>query len=67
MWLPKENKYVLKSLYTLSEATTIEKDKAAYLEIYTNLQQGKFLHNLRYPINKTIEKNAENQPKVYGL
>ena len=42
MWLPKENKYARKSLRTRSEATAIEKGKAAYLEIYANLQQGKF-------------------------
>jgi hypothetical protein len=41
MWLPKENKYARKSLRTRSEATAIEKRKAAYLEIYANLQQGK--------------------------
>ena len=41
MWLPKENKYARKSLRTRSEATAVEKGKAAYLEIYANLQQGK--------------------------
>jgi len=41
MWLPKENKYARKSLRTRSETTAIEKGKAAYLEIYANLQQGK--------------------------
>ena len=41
MWLPKENKYARKSLRTRSESTAIEKGKAAYLEIYANLQQGK--------------------------
>jgi len=41
MWLPKENKYARKSLRTRSEATAIAKGKAAYLEIYVNLQQGK--------------------------
>jgi hypothetical protein len=41
MWLPKENKYARKSLFIRSEATAIEKGKAAYLEIYANLQQGK--------------------------
>ena len=33
MWLPKENKYARKSLRTRSEATAIEKGKAAYLEM----------------------------------
>jgi len=41
MWLPKENKYARKSLRKRSEATAIEKGKAAYLEIYANQQQGK--------------------------
>lgn len=41
MWLPKEKKYARKSLRTRSEATAIERGKAAYLEIYSNLQQGK--------------------------
>ncbi|WP_218940160.1 hypothetical protein [Denitrobaculum tricleocarpae] len=41
VWLPKENRYARKSLHTRSEATAIEKDKAAHLEIYANLQQGK--------------------------
>ena len=41
MWFPKENKYARKSLGTRSERTVIERGKAAYLEIYANLQQGK--------------------------
>ncbi len=41
MWLPKENRYARKSLLTHSEATAIEKGKAAYVEIYAKLQQGK--------------------------
>ena len=41
MWLPKENKYARKSLRIHSEVTAIEKGKAAYLEIYANLQRGK--------------------------
>jgi len=41
LWLPKENKYARKSLRTRSETTAIERAKAAYLEIYGNLQQGK--------------------------
>ena len=41
MWLPKENKYARKSLRTRSESTAVERGKAAYLEIYGNLQQGK--------------------------
>ena len=41
MWLAKENKYARKSLRTHSETTAVERGKAAYLEIYANLQQGK--------------------------
>ena len=41
MWLSKENKYARKSLCTRSETTAVERGKAAYLEIYANLQQGK--------------------------
>ena len=41
MCLPKENKYARKSLRTRGESTAIECSKAAYLEIYANLQQGK--------------------------
>ena len=41
MWLAKENKYARKSLLIRSETTTVERGKAAYLEIYANLQQGK--------------------------
>jgi hypothetical protein len=41
MWLTKENKYARKSLRTRSETTAVERGKAAYLEIYGNLQQGK--------------------------
>ena len=33
MWLPKENKYARKSLRTRSEATAIEKGKAAYMDV----------------------------------
>ena len=41
MWLAKENKWARKSLRTRSETTAVERGKAAYLEIYGNLQQGK--------------------------
>ena len=41
MWLPKENKEARKSLRTGSEAAATEKGKAAYLDIYANLQRGK--------------------------
>ena len=41
LWLNGENKYARKSLRTRSETTAVERGKAAYLEIYANLQQGK--------------------------
>ena len=41
MWLAKENKYARKSLRTRNQTTAIERGKEAYLEIYSNLQQGK--------------------------
>ena len=41
MWLKGEGKYARKSLRTRSKTTAVEKGKAAYLEIYANLQQGK--------------------------
>ena len=41
MWLAKESKYARKSLRTRGETTAVERGKAAYLEIYANLQQGK--------------------------
>ena len=48
MWLPKENKYARKSLRTRSEATAIEKGKAAYLEIYANAtRQILLFHNYK--------------------
>ena len=37
----ERNKYAGKSLRTHSETTAVERGKAAYLEIYANLQQGK--------------------------
>jgi len=40
-WLLKKNKYARKSLRRRSERTAVEPGKAAYLEIYGNLQQGK--------------------------
>ena len=48
-WLPKQNKYALKSLRTRSEATAIKKGKAAYLVIYANLQHGKFYVSICHP------------------
>jgi integrase len=41
MWLGKEKKYARKSLRTRNQNTAVERGKAAYLEIYSNLQQGK--------------------------
>ena len=39
--MASERKHARKSLRTRSETTAVERGKAAYLEIYGNLQQGK--------------------------
>ena len=49
IWLPKENKCARKSLRTRSELPAIEKGKAAYLDIYANLQQGKSYFSIKPP------------------
>ena len=69
MWLPKENKYARKSLRTRSEATAIEKGKAAYLETYANLQQGKTYFSITTVTKSTRRqrKALGNQSKVHGL
>jgi len=41
MWLTAEKKYARKSLRTRSQSTAVERGKAAYIEIYSNLKQGK--------------------------
>jgi len=41
LWLPKENKYARKSLKTTNRSTAIEKGKECYLELYSNIKQGK--------------------------
>ena len=41
MWIAKENKYAGKSLRIRSGTTAVKRGKAAYLEIYANLQQDK--------------------------
>ncbi len=61
MWLPKENKYARKSLHTLSEATAIETGKAAYLEIYANLQQGKTYFSIT--TKEGVEKYLSFRPR----
>ena len=53
-WLPKENKYARKSLRSRSESKAIERCKAAYLEIYWNLQQGKSYFS--FPTKEGVEK-----------
>ena len=56
MWLKGEGKYARKSLRTRSKATAVEKGKAAYLEIYANLQQGKtyFSITTKEGVNMTV-------------
>ena len=41
MWLEKENKYVRKSLRTRNQTTAKERGEDAYLEIRSNMKQGK--------------------------
>lgn len=41
MWLEKEHKYVRKSLRTKNKATALDRAKSYYLEIHSNVQQGK--------------------------
>ena len=74
MWLTKENKYARKSLRTRSETTAVERGKAAYLEIYANLQQASkpeannaagtaikpIAPQSHYPINKSVNQRLEN-------
>ncbi len=41
MWLEREHKYVRKSLRTKNKATALDRAKSYYLEIHSNVQQGK--------------------------
>ena len=65
MWFPKENKYARKSLRTRSEATAIEQGKAAYLEIYAYLQQGKTYFSLT--TEEGVEKHLSFRPRDVEL
>ena len=71
MWLKGEGKYARKSLRTRSKATAVEKGKAAYLEIYANLQQGKtyFSITTKEGVTKYLEhrlKDVESGLIVVG-
>tara|TARA_B100001059_G_scaffold167295_1_gene166893 strand:+ start:240 stop:536 length:297 start_codon:yes stop_codon:yes gene_type:complete len=46
IWLPKEYKHARKSQLTRSEATAVQKNISAYLEIYANPQQGKIYFSI---------------------
>ena len=65
LWLPKENKYARKSLRTRSESTAIERGKAAYLEIYGNLQQGKSYFSIT--TKEGVEKYLSFRKRDVGL
>ncbi len=41
MWLEREHKYVRKSLHTKNKTTALERGKAYYLEVHSNVLQGK--------------------------
>ena len=71
MWLKGEGKYARKSLRTRSKVTAVEKGKAAYLEIYANLQQGKtyFSITTKEGVTKYLEhrlKDVESGLIVVG-
>jgi hypothetical protein len=61
LWLPKENKYARKSLRTRSESTAVERGKAAYLEIYGNLQQGKSYFSITTKEERTYERSQRSE------
>ena len=65
LWLPKENKYARKSLRTRSESTAIERGKAAYLEIYGNLQQGKSYFSIT--TKEGVEKHLKRLCKEFDF
>ncbi|HUV69619.1 MAG TPA: tyrosine-type recombinase/integrase [Terracidiphilus sp.] len=62
MWLNRENKYARKSLHTRSETTAIEKGKNAYLEIYSNMQNGKTYFSLttKHGVEKYLERRQKD-------
>jgi len=64
MWLPKENKYARKSLRIPGEATAIEKDKAAYLEIYANLEQGETYFSITTKEGVELIFTADNENEL---
>ncbi len=65
MWLPKENKYARKSLHTRSESPAIEKGKAAYFEIYANLQRGKTYFSIT--TKEGVEKYLSFRMRLFEL
>ena len=65
LWLPKENKYARKSLRTRSESTAVERGKAAYLEIYGNLQQAKSYFSIT--TKEGVEKYLSFRKRVVAL
>jgi hypothetical protein len=62
LWFPKENEYARKSLCTRSESTPVKRVKAAYLEIYGNLQQGKssFSINTKEGVKKYLRTRTRD-------
>jgi integrase len=71
MWLPKERKYARVSLKTRNEATAIDKGKRAYIELQSNIQQGKtyFSINLKDGVALYLsdrEKDVESGLIVKG-
>jgi hypothetical protein len=64
LWLPKENKYARKSLCTRSEGTAVERSKAAYLEIYGNLQKCKGYFSIT--TKEGVEKYLSFRKQLFG-
>ncbi len=61
IWLRGEGKYARKSLRTPSQSTAIEKGKAACLEIYANLQQGKTYFSIT--TKEGVERYVQHRQK----
>ena len=47
-WITKKNKYARKSLRLFNKSKLDEGVKASYLQIYSNLQQGKTYFSIEY-------------------
>jgi len=64
MWLSGENKYARKSLNTKNKLIALERGKENYLEIMSNMKQGKTYFSLT--TKEGVEKFLENKAKEIG-